>query len=114
MITGTDNALDKVFQGMVDHFLSEKAGKKRCVIQFSVRTQDGDKLYYLTIDNGDCSYSRGQHRDPNVTLMIRLPNFMRLIAGELDGIMALMQGHLKVKGNILLARSLQSWFDQRA
>jgi putative sterol carrier protein len=114
LITGTDNALDKVFQGMVDHFLPEKAGKKRVVIQFSVRTQDGDKTYYLSIDNGACSYSRGQHRDPNVTLMIRLPNFMRLIAGELDGIMALMQGHLKVKGNILLARSLQSWFDQRA
>lgn len=114
MVTGTDTALDKVFEGMVEHFLPEKAGKKRAVIQFSVRTPDGDKTYYLSIDNGDCSYSRGQHRDPNVTLMIRLPNFMRLIAGELDGIVALMQGHIKVKGNILLARSLQSWFDQKA
>jgi len=114
MVTGTDNALDLVFQGMVDHFLPDKAGKKRAVIQFSVRTPDGDKPYYLSIDSGTCAYSRGQHKDPNVTLMIRLPNFMRLIAGELDGIVALMQGHIKVKGNILLARSLQSWFDQRA
>lgn len=115
MVTGTDVALDKVFQGMVDHFLPEKAGKKRAVIQFSVRTQnDGDKLYYLSFDSGTCRYSRGQHNDPNVTLMLKLPNFMRLVAGELDGIVALMQGHIKVKGNILLARSLQSWFDRHA
>lgn len=112
VVTGLDTALDLVFQGMVDHFLPAKTGRKRVVIQFNVRAQAGDRAYQLCVDRGVCSYQRGEHPKPNATLLLRLPNFLRIVAGELDGIRALMQGQIKVRGNILLARSLQGWFDR--
>lgn len=114
IVTGIDRVLDLIFDGMVDHFLPQKAGRKRAVIQFSVRTDEGDRAYYLDVDRGRCTRTKGTHPSPNVTIMCRLPNFMRLVSGELDGIRALMQGSVRVRGNILLARGLQNWFDQKA
>jgi len=113
-VLGPDVALDKVFQGMVDHFLPEKASRRCVVAQFSVRTPQGDKAYHLFAGGGSCRYGRGRHEAPNVTLLLRLPSLLRIAAGELDGVVALVRGQVKVKGNILLARSLQSWFDRRA
>jgi putative sterol carrier protein len=79
-----------------------------------VRTTEGDKVYHFTVDGGRASYRRGAAEKPRVTFMTRLPSFLRLVAGELDGIRALAQGRIKVKGNLLLARSFQGWFDTSA
>jgi hypothetical protein len=113
-ITGLDKVLDQVFDGMVQHFVPRRAGRSGGAFEWSVRTPEGDKVYHLNIDGGRASYRRGGHEKPRVTFMTRLPSFMRLVAGELDGLRALAQGRLKVKGNLLLAKSFQGWFDTAA
>ena len=113
-ITGLDQVLDQVFDGMVKHFLPKRAGRSGGAFEWSVRTNEGDKVYHFIVDGGRASFRRGAADKHRVTFMTRLPNFLRLIAGELDGLRALAQGKIKVKGNLLLARSFQGWFDTSA
>ena len=54
----------------------------------------------------------GSERPATVTLSLSLPNFLRLIAGELNGMQAFMSGALKLKGDMMLAQTMQTWFDQ--
>ncbi|HEX2677447.1 MAG TPA: SCP2 sterol-binding domain-containing protein [Polyangiales bacterium] len=113
-VTGIDDALRRVFQGMVDHYMPEKGPRKGAVIEFSVRTKQGDKVFQFTCDGKGSSFRAGSPDKPNVTLMLRTATFLRIASGTLDGLVALAKGNLKLKGNILLARNVQSWFDMRA
>lgn len=112
-ITGTDLALEQIFTGMVDHYLRHKGPRKRTVVEFSVRTRDGDKVLQFVAGGGHCSYQRGSQEEPHVTLMMRMPTFLRIASGRLDGIRALAQGSIKLRGSLLTARSVQGWFDLR-
>lgn len=112
-VTGTDTALRQIFEGMVDHYLPHKGPRKRTVVEFSVRTSEGDKIYQFVADK-EASYHEGARESANVTLLLRITTFLRMVSGELDGILALAQGKVKVRGNILVARNVQSWFDMRA
>ncbi|MDH5674371.1 MAG: SCP2 sterol-binding domain-containing protein [Myxococcales bacterium] len=110
-VTGAERALEQVFQGMVEHYLPRKGPRRRAVVEFSIRTDEGDKLYQFSADRGGASYGKGSREKSSVRLMMSLPNFLRMVAGQLGGIEALAQGKVKVRGNILLARGVQSWFD---
>lgn len=111
LVTGVDRALDLVFQGMVDHYLPGKAGNKRAVVQWDFQTPEGPRSYQFVSDRGRCHYLRGCPEKANVRLSASLPNFLRIAAGQLNGIVALARGKIRVHGNILLARSFQGWFD---
>jgi putative sterol carrier protein len=110
-VTGVDRALDLVFRGMVDHYLPAKAGNRRAVVQWDFQTPEGPRSYQFVSDRGRCHYLRGCSEKANVRLSATLPNFLRIAAGQLNGIVALATGRIKVQGNILLARSQQGWFD---
>lgn len=110
-VTGVDKSLHQVFQGMVEHYLPKKGPRKRSVVEFDIRTPDGGRTFQLVADHSGSSYQEGRKEKPNVKIAVDVPDFMRMVAGKLDGIRALTQGKLKVKGNILLARGVQSWFD---
>jgi putative sterol carrier protein len=110
-VTGVDRALDMVFKGMVEHFLPHKAKAKSAIVQWDIHTPEGIRSYQFRVNRGACSYDRGTPNKSNVTLSAKLPSFLRIVAGQLDGIRALATGKIKVRGNIFLARSHQGWFD---
>ncbi len=110
-LTGIDTALDQVFRGMVEQYLPHKGPRKRSIVAFSVRTSAGDRLYQFIADPHGAAFERGSKEKPDVTLMMRSATFLRIVSGKLDGLIALAQGKIKFRGNILLARKVQSWFD---
>jgi putative sterol carrier protein len=112
-VTGPDTALRQVFDGMVEHYLPNKGPKKRTVVTFSIRSADRDRLVQFAADQRCGSYHVGEREPASVTLMLHFPTFLRVVSGDLDGILALAQGKLKVRGNILTARAVQGWFDLR-
>jgi putative sterol carrier protein len=67
----------------------------------------------LKVDNGTCSIEKGAPDEPRVTLAINLPNFVRLVTGELDGMKAFTSGQLKITGDIMFSRNLALWFKQQ-
>jgi putative sterol carrier protein len=110
--SGSDTVNGPIFQGMQDHFLPEKAAGKTAVIQYDILAPEGTESWQVVVENGTCATSKGAEKDATVTLTLSQPDFLRLISGKLNGVQAFMSGKLKIKGDMMLAQTMQTWFAQ--
>lgn len=102
--------LDQAFDGMAAAYDPARASRE-AVFQWHVETPDGVESY--TVRCGDtCTVEHAKAESATVTLGLPLPDFLRLILGQLDGMQAFMSGKLKLTGDIMLAQAMQSWFDR--
>ncbi len=108
---GIDTALDKVFDGMTDAFLAEKADGQSAVVQYDIQTADGQKTYTVSVSDGKCSFSRGPADSPRVTLRLAAPDFLRVVTNNMAGTQAFFTGKLKLTGDMMFAQVQQNWFD---
>jgi putative sterol carrier protein len=108
---GEDSVFGGVFDEMAKRFLPGKAVGKNVVIQYDITTPDGIRSYHLVVADGTCTTSPGAGQEATVTLALSGPDFLRLISGKLNGMTAFMSGKLKLKGDMMLAQSMQTWFD---
>ncbi len=107
---GYKASLDQAFEGMAAAYNPAKATRE-AVFQWDVATPEGVETY--TVRCGDtCTVQHGKAESPTVTLGLSLPDFLRLILGQLDGMQAFMSGKLKLTGDVMLAQVMQSWFDR--
>ena len=53
---------------------------------------------------------KGAAGPARVTLQLGIADFMRLVAGVLNGPQAFMQGKLKIAGDLMFAQVMQTWF----
>ena len=104
--------LNGTFESMKDAFDPSKAVGVTAVIQYTIDTPSGSMSYHLKIENGTCSIEKGASTNPRVTLALNLPNFLRMMIGELNGMQAFMSGKLKVAGDISFSQNIASWFKQ--
>lgn len=108
---GIDDALDKVFDGMTEAFLAEKADGQSASVQYDIETKDGKKSYTINIADGKCSVARGPADSPRVTLKLAAPDFLRVVTNNLAGTQAFFTGKLKLTGDMMFAQVQQNWFD---
>ncbi len=110
---GVDDVLAQVFAEMGRRFLPQRAPGRTAVIQYDVRLRDGSvRSWQLDIAGGACAVAPGAGGQPQVTAEMALPTFLRVLTGSLDPMMAFMGGDLKVRGDLLLASQMQTWFDR--
>ena len=64
--------------------------------------------------DGQCQIERDSADDPRVTIHIGLADFLRLVAGRLNGMQAFMSGKLRVSGDLFFAQTYQAWFNRPA
>ena len=62
------------------------------------------------IANDDLTVSEGAAEKASIELTMSGPDFLALLAGQLNGQMAFLTGKLKIKGDMTLAMKLQSVF----
>ncbi len=111
---GTDTVLAQIFEGMKAAFLPNVAAGQSAVIQWDVGTKGGTRSWQLNVAGGKCDVAEGSPDTASVTMVIGLPDFLRLLTREVDGMTAFMTGKLVVNGDVMLATMMQSWFDQSA
>jgi putative sterol carrier protein len=109
---GADTFLGGIFDEMGKRFLPEKAAGRTAVIEYDITLGDGTETYQLDVADGTCTVSKGANKDATVALTLAAPDFLRLITGKLNGVNAFMSGKLKLKGDMMLAQTMQGWFDQ--
>ena len=108
-----ENSLTKViFERMPERFLADKAAGRTAVIQYDINHPDRTESWQVTVADGQCSTAAGAEKEATVTLITSAPDFLRLISGKLNGVQAFMSGKLKIKGDMMLAQTMQGWFDQ--
>jgi putative sterol carrier protein len=109
---GADRVLDQVFEGMRQAFDPAQAAGQAAVVQYQIATPDGQRGYVMRIADGRCEVERGTASDQRVTLKLGLADFLRLVAGRLNGMQAFMSGKLKVSGDLFFAQTYQGWFNR--
>ncbi|MGH9269327.1 MAG: SCP2 sterol-binding domain-containing protein, partial [Acidimicrobiales bacterium] len=107
---GIDNVLDQVFAGMHENFKPEKAKGQAATAQFDISLPDAVHHYTMAVSEGACEWRRGPAEAARVRVAMTLPNYLRLVIGELDGMRAIFTGRMKVSGELLLAQSMRGWF----
>jgi putative sterol carrier protein len=66
---------------------------------------------YFRIENGKCEVIDGQAEKPDITLVATDENLVKLLKGELNGMMAVAMGKVKIQGNMMLATKISTLFD---
>ncbi|MFH1186521.1 MAG: SCP2 sterol-binding domain-containing protein [Chloroflexota bacterium] len=91
-------------------FAPEKAEGVEAVVHFKFTGAEAGE-WNATIRDGQCQVAQGIPRSrPTLSLAADSSDFVRVVAGELDGMQAFMDGTLKVTGDMLVARKLVKLF----
>ncbi len=110
---GTDQVLGQIFDHMAkEAFRPDRAGNQSAVVGWDITAPDGTHSYQLKVADGTCTVLPGNAESARVTLGMALPDFLRFVTGQLDGMQAFMTGKLKLSGDMMFAQSMQAWFAQ--
>ncbi|MCP4643207.1 MAG: SCP2 sterol-binding domain-containing protein [bacterium] len=101
----------------VEGFFSELPGKvdpsktagMDATFQFDI-TGDGGGQWNVKIADGQVAIEQGTCDSPSITLTATDENWLKIVAGQLNGQTAFLTGKLKIKGDMSLAMKLQSVF----
>ena len=105
-----DVFLDGIFDAMKMSFDPVVASGQKAVIQYDVNTPVGVKSYQLKVENDSCTVMKEGLEKARVTLVMKLTDFLRMMARELNGMQAYMTGKLKVSGDMMFSQNLSKWF----
>lgn len=110
-VKGQEDAfLDGIFDAMKMSFDPVVASGQKAVIQYDVNTPVGVKSYQLKVENDSCTVMKEGLEKARVTLVMKLTDFLRMMARELNGMQAYMTGKLKVSGDMMFSQNLSRWF----
>ena len=108
---GVDTVLGQVFDAMKERFAPEKAAGQSAVVQWDINAPDGTHTYQFKVADGAADWKQGADDTARVTLTFSLADFLRFVAGQLDGMQAFMGGKLRLAGDMMFATTLQTWFN---
>jgi putative sterol carrier protein len=96
------------------HSLPDKLDKNAAedldaVYQFDLKGDHGGQ-YHILVQDRTCVVKDGVHADPHVTLSMTAEDCIKVLNGQLSGMMMAMSGRLQVTGDVGLAMQLKSLF----
>jgi putative sterol carrier protein len=105
--------LGEIFKRMPERFAPDKAGDLDAVVEWRIggRPDGGHDRWQLTINDRTCTVASGGDAEPTVTLSVAAVDFLKLITGNASGPMMFTFGKLKIRGDLLLAARIQSFFE---
>ena len=101
------SSLEEIFKNVETGFSPEKAEGVNAVYQFNVSGEGGGQ-YWARIESQQIEVERGEHPSPDMIMTATDEDFLALFNGELNPMMAFMQGKIKVKGEMALVLKLQT------
>jgi len=99
----------QVFENICSRFVPEKAGPAdRGAFAFDL----GGEKYWALIEGGACAAGEGDGPTaPDITVRSTPESFVALVNGELNPMIAITTGKIKVQGNMGMALKMIGWFD---
>ena len=101
----------EIFEQMPEAFLAEKAGDLRATFQFNLSGEGGGD-WAVAVAGGTCTVTEGKADKPDVTISMAADDFVKMTSGELQPIVAFMQGKIKLQGDMNLAIKVQELFSR--
>lgn len=97
------------FTTLPQRFVAKAAKGVDAVFQWEL-TGEGGQTFHAIVRDQTIDVQRGSHDKPTVTLEMGASDYVKVIAGELDGMKAFASGKGKVKGSISMAMKMKSIF----
>lgn len=101
--------VQEIFDSIEEGFDPAKAEGVDAIFQFDI-TGDGGGKYWIKVVNKQAEVNQGEHPSPTMILTSSAQDYIALVNGDLNPMMAFMQGKVKVKGEMALALKLQAIF----
>ena len=109
---GTKEVLDRIFSGMEERFLPEKAQGVDEQVQFVITDEGTEYPYGVEFAGGACKAQAGTVDSPKVTLTVGVVPFAKMIGGQAEGTQLFMRGQLRAQGDLMFATRLMTFFDR--
>jgi putative sterol carrier protein len=107
---GVELVLQRIFAAMESMFRPERAEGADGIVQWEVDDGGSTHVYHVIMDAGTCRTAAGPADTPTATLAFTLANFVRFMAGEMNGIQAFMTGKVRISGDVMYAQRSESFF----
>jgi NAD(P)-dependent dehydrogenase (short-subunit alcohol dehydrogenase family)/putative sterol carrier protein len=98
-----------VFDRIADSFQADKAEGVDVVFQFKIGGAGGGE-WYVVVKGGRCESGRGTHDKPTTTIIMSDEDFLSLIQGRLNAMVAYTTGRLKIEGDLLKSQLIEKLF----
>ena len=98
-----------IFAEMTQAFQPEKAGDLQAVFQFNLSGEEGGE-WAVTVANRTCTVTEGEAEKTDVTVAMDATDFVKMVNGKLQPVVAFMQGKIKLRGDMDLAMKVQELF----
>ncbi len=105
----SDLTVKEIILNQEKAFLPEKAVGVNAVIQYKLSGEEGGN-WMVTIKDGKCTVTEGLAERPNLSVSANARDFKDVLTGKMDGMMAFMQGKLRVTGDLNLGQRLLTMF----
>jgi alkanesulfonate monooxygenase SsuD/methylene tetrahydromethanopterin reductase-like flavin-dependent oxidoreductase (luciferase family)/putative sterol carrier protein len=109
---GTGPGLRLIFKGMENAFVPQAARGFKGEIFYDLRASRGPQPWTVSIDGERAVAEPRAASSPALTLRAEVPVFVRIVAGDLDPMRAMMDERLVVEGDFALAGRLDEIFGQ--
>jgi hypothetical protein len=107
---GTARLLQFLAAGMVLSFRPERAEGQTGLVEIHIVTPEGEIPLWLEVDLDECRTS-ATGSDPDTTVTVPLAVFVRIAFKRISGADAYMDGMVRAAGDVVLATTLDEWFD---
>src|SRR5512135_3161184 len=94
---------------MQAQFRPEKANGLNTTLQFDL-TGDGGGTWTVQVQNGQCRVKQGPAGNPSATISATAADYVAIANNQLNPMQAMMQGRLKIKGDVALLLKLPQVF----
>jgi putative sterol carrier protein len=99
----------EVFKRMPHQFLPEKAAQTRMAVQYEL-SGEGGGLWWVRVWDGLCTVGIGAVEKPDLTFIASADDMVKIRLGQVDPVVAVTSGRLRIKGRRSLAFKLASMF----
>ena len=103
------SSVEDMFQRIQTAFAPSKADGVNAVFQFDMTGDNGGK-YWIKVENNSAEFHEGEHDNPTTTLIASADDYMAIVNGDLNAMMAVTMQKLKVKGDMGMALKFQQMF----
>lgn len=110
--TSGDDTIADGFATMESRFKPKSARGISTRMQF-VLTGPGGGTWFVVIKDQTCTVTSGTGERPDATLMATAADYRKIFSGEMNKIVALLRGKLRVKGDISAVRPFFACFTKR-
>lgn len=101
--------IEEYLRLMEQSFLSERTRDKRVVFQY-VFSGSNTGVCHAVIDRGTLCTGMGPHPAPTATVCVDFDLWMRILAYQMDGLLAYQDGLYSVAGDVEVLMEGDTWF----